>query len=89
MAEKNYLNILSLGLTLGVVLAIYVFFLGIVAWLLGWGTQLVELTSLLYIGYAPTFWGSIIGAVWGFIDGFIGGAIIAWLYNKFQKIRES
>jgi len=23
--------------------------------------------------------------IWGFIDGFIGGAFLAWLYNKFTK----
>jgi membrane associated rhomboid family serine protease len=23
--------------------------------------------------------------IWGFIDGFIGGAVLAWLYNKFAK----
>jgi len=25
--------------------------------------------------------GSLIGLVWGFVDGLIGGAIFAWLYN--------
>ncbi len=26
--------------------------------------------------------GAVIGAVWGFIDGAIGGFVFAWLYNK-------
>ena len=25
---------------------------------------------------------AIVGAIWGFVDGCIGGAILAWLYNK-------
>jgi len=41
--------------------------------------------SSLYIGYAATLLGSIIGAIWAFVDGFIGGVIVAWLYNAFQK----
>ena len=35
----------------------------------------------LYIGYAISPLGSVIGLVWGAIDGLIAGAIFAWLYN--------
>ena len=56
-----------------------------IAWLFGWGREIVELASSLYLGYAATCLGTIIGTTWAFIDGFIGGVIIAWLYNKFQK----
>lgn len=35
----------------------------------------------VYIGYTLTPVGSVIGLVWGFFDGLIGGAIFAWLYN--------
>lgn len=83
MAEKNRLNILSLGFAVGISWAVCIFFLGIMAWLFDWGTALVEITSSLYIGYKATFLGSVIGTIWAFVDGFIGGAIIAWLYNKF------
>ncbi len=38
--------------------------------------------SSLYIGYAPSFVGSVAGTVWAFADGFIGGVIVAWLYNR-------
>jgi len=41
--------------------------------------------SSLYIGYAPSFVGGIIGGIWGFFDGLIGGAILALLYNAFAK----
>ena len=39
----------------------------------------------IYIGYSFTPLGSVIGAVWGFIDWGIAGAIFAWLYNCINK----
>jgi hypothetical protein len=35
----------------------------------------------IYRGYNLTFSGSLIGAVWAFFDGLIGGAVFAWLYD--------
>ena len=43
------------------------------------------LLERMYIGYSFTPLGSIIGALWGFIDFAIGGAIAAWLYQKIKK----
>lgn len=39
----------------------------------------------IYRGYSVSPVGSIIGAVWGFADGTIGGAIFAWLYNRLTR----
>ena len=39
------------------------------------------LLSRCYRGYSFTAIGSIIGLAWAFLDGLIGGAIFAWLYN--------
>lgn len=41
----------------------------------------------LYRGYSITPAGSVIGLLWGLVDGAIGGAIFAWLYNKFAGER--
>jgi hypothetical protein len=35
----------------------------------------------VYRGYAISPAGSLIGLVWALVDGVIGGAIFAWLYN--------
>jgi len=35
----------------------------------------------LYRGYTVSPAGSFIGLVWALVDGAIGGAIFAWLYN--------
>ena len=37
--------------------------------------------SLFYRGYNISATGSIIGLLWAFPDGLIGGLIFAWLYN--------
>jgi hypothetical protein len=39
----------------------------------------------IYRGYSLTLPGAFIGLVWGLVDGAIGGAIFAWLYNRFVK----
>lgn len=49
----------------------------------GYGTGFEKLFSTIYIGYSTTIGGSIIGGIWGFVDAFIGGYILVWLYNKF------
>ena len=74
----------ALGVAIGVLWAIYVLFCGIAA-MFGWGVALVEALSSLYIGYAPSVSGALIGAVWAFIDGYIAGVVIAWIYNKLAK----
>jgi hypothetical protein len=50
-----------------------------------WGNGFVAAMSSVYIGFRPTFLGGIIGAVWGFFDGAVAGAIIAWVYNGVAK----
>jgi hypothetical protein len=35
----------------------------------------------VYRGYSVSPAGSLIGLAWALIDGSIGGAIFAWLYN--------
>ena len=37
--------------------------------------------SRIYRGYSVTAGGSIVGFAWALVDGAIGGAIFAWLYN--------
>ena len=78
------LHIWSLGLAIGVVWAVAVFFVGLISgWCEDWGREFVTMIGSVYYGYTASFLGSIIGLIWGFIDGFIGGVVIAWLYNFF------
>ena len=74
----------ALGVAIGVLWAVYVFLCGIIA-IFGWGVDLVDTLSSLYIGYAPTVAGAFIGLVWGFVDGYIAGVVIAWVYSRLAK----
>ncbi len=76
------LNIKAFGLTCGILWALAV--LLATYWIIISGSQgkTLSLLSKFYMGYSVTWLGGIIGAVWGFVDGLICGAIFAWLYNK-------
>lgn len=41
----------------------------------------VSILQITYIGYSISPLGSFVGLVWGFFDGAICGAVLAWLYN--------
>ena len=71
------LGVMSFGVACGITLAIAVFLLAIATALFGWGIGVVQVLSTLYIGYEPSFVGAVSGAVWAFVDGFIGGAVLA------------
>jgi hypothetical protein len=81
------LGVVSFGLAVGITSAVFVFFLGVAAALFDWGVPLAAILSSVYIGFGPTFVGSIAGAVWAFVDGFVAGLLIAWLYNRLLLTR--
>ena len=47
------------------------------------------LIGRIYRGYTVTPVGSLIGLAWDLVDGLIGGAIFAWLYNQLAAMRHS
>ncbi|HSM20241.1 MAG TPA: bacteriophage holin [Hyphomicrobiales bacterium] len=80
----SQLKPVAFGLAIGVLCAIYVFFMGVFA-MFGWGVPLVEMVASFYIGFGASIVGAIVGAIWAFIDGFVAGFIIAWVYNQVAK----
>ena len=44
-----------------------------------WGDPTI--LAHVYRGYSMSPLGSVIGLLWGLVDGFIGGLVFAWLYN--------
>jgi hypothetical protein len=90
MAEDQHhvtLGVVSFGLALGLTWAVFVFLLGLFATLLEWGVPIAFALASLYIGFGPTFIGSITGAVWAFVNGLVAGLLIAWFYNRFLLTR--
>ena len=79
------MSIRSISLAAGIFGAVTMFLL---AWWLiitGNAEGPTTLFERIYYGYSFTPMGSVIGAVWGFVDWGIAGAIFAWLYNKINK----
>ena len=75
----------ALGLSLGLIWGFTV--LVTTWWLLIAGSSAFTISNLnrIYFGYSFSWFGGIIGLLWGFVDGFICGFIIAWLHNMFNK----
>ena len=79
------LSIRSVALTLGIMGGASMFLLAWWLIIIGNTEGPTTLLERMYIGYSFTPLGSVIGAIWGFVDFGIGGAIFAWLYNLINK----
>ncbi len=75
------LNVRAFGLTCALIWGLGLFVL--TWWIIAFDGQTGEATTFGRIsrGYSISALGSVIGLVWAFFDGLIGGAIFAWLYN--------
>lgn len=75
------LNVKAFSLAFGLVWGLGLFFL--TWWIIAFDGATGEPTIIgrLYRGYNISPMGSVIGLAWATIDGLIGGAIFAWLYN--------
>lgn len=83
MSCENYakLSPAKFGFAWGVIYALGILLVGWTAWLWNYGTDFVNGLASIYLGYAATFWGAILGAIWAFIDFFIFGWLVAVVYN--------
>lgn len=81
--NQNRLSPLSLGLSLGILWGLSLVLMGLLAHYVAYGQTFVTAIGTVYFGYAPSITGSLLGGGIGFIDAFITGFLIAWLYNKF------
>ncbi len=82
MAASSELSPKGLGLALGLITAAGLLFMSLMSAYVGWGNELVSLVAGVYIGYGEGLGRGLVGVVWGFADGFVGGWVLAWLYNK-------
>ena len=75
------LNVKALALALGIMWGLGLF--AITWWIILFegATGEVTLIGRIYRGHTISPVGSLVGLAWGFVDGLIGGAIVAWVYN--------
>lgn len=76
------LNVKALGIAAGLLWGLGIFF-GTWYMIFLYGcSDTPTVLGRIYLGHALTPLGSIIGLGWGLLDGFIAGALLAWLYNR-------
>jgi hypothetical protein len=75
------LNVKAFALTCAIIWGVGLFVLTWWIIIFGGATGEPTLIGRLYLGYCISPLGSLIGLVWAFVDGLVGGAIFAWLYN--------
>ncbi len=76
----------ALGAALGIVWGGSLFFTTWISYYTGYGRLFLQaLAESIYPGYSITPPGSFLGLVYGFLDGLISGAVVAWLYNRMAR----
>ena len=75
----------ALGLACGLLWGLSIFLLTL--FILAHGETMVLTSKLgrVYLGYTVSIPGAFIGLVYGFVHAFIGGWLLAVLYNKFAS----
>ena len=81
------LNIKAFALTFGLIWGFGIFFLTWWVILFEGSTHDLMVLGHLYRGYNISPMGSVVGMVWGFFDGFGGGLLFAWLYNRLASAK--
>ncbi len=76
------LKVKALALTSGLLWGGAVCFATLWLIALGYEGTVIRQLDHFYFGYSFSVVGAFIGLAWGFVDGAIGGALFAWLYNK-------
>ena len=82
------LNIPALALTAGLLWALAILFVqALNALIPPYGGQFLLLLSSVYPYYRPDegFASVLLGMLYGFLDGAIGAAIFAWVYNRLAE----
>jgi hypothetical protein len=79
------LNVKAFALTSGIIWGLGVFFLALWIMIFEGVTREPTLIGQIYRGFNISPLGSLIGLGWGLVDGLLGGAIFAWLYNCLAK----
>ncbi len=86
------LDVKAMALTIGLLWGAAMFLAGIANLIWdGYADDFLYVMDSVYPGYDGTasFGQVIIGTLYGLVDGTVGGAIVAWLYNQFAARQPS
>jgi len=83
------LNVKAFAITCGLFWGLGLFL--ITWWIILFDGASCEATIIgrVYRGYCISAAGSFIGLAWGLVDGLIGGALFAWIYNQISSRSKS
>ena len=82
------LNIKALALASAILWGLAMLVVGLANFVWGdYGQQFLQTMSSIYLGYHATrsIVEVVVGGLYGAVDGFVGGAVFAWLYNQFAQ----
>lgn len=80
------INPVGLAVAIGVLWAGCILFIGLAEFVWpAYGRAFLDLAASIYPGYdaGRSFGQVVLGTVYGFVDGAVGGLIIAWINNLF------
>lgn len=76
----------ALGISLGIVWGCSLFLTTWLSYYTGYGRLFLEvLAQSIYPGYTISPFGSFLGLIYGFSDGFISASLIGLIYNRIVK----
>jgi hypothetical protein len=77
---------LALGIALGIIWGGALCITTLVSTYTGYARLFLEtIPQSVYPGYTISLFGSVLGLIYGFVDGLVGGALISWIYNRIAK----
>jgi len=83
------LSVLGCAIASALVWGGAVFVVALINWTSsGYGEAFLEVVSSVYPGfhiYEPSFVNSQVGLGYALLDGFVGGLVFSWLYNRFAS----
>ncbi len=86
------LDVKAMAFTIGLVWGAAMLLTG-VAYVIsgGYAEAFLDVMASVYPGYhaSSNFGDVIVGTLYGLVDGAVGGAVIAWLYNRFAVARSA
>jgi len=77
------LNVNAFGMAIGILGGVVLLCSTLLSIYAGQGNTIEMLKMLFWFGFSRSIAGAFVGLIWGFVYGYAGGALVAWLYNKF------